>query len=57
MRDVPGIVVTGASGRMGRMLVRAVVEATGRARLVGAIVREGHPWVCLLYTSPSPRDS
>ena len=45
MDEVPGIVVAGAAGRMGRMLVRAVLEAEGRARLAGAVVREGHPWV------------
>ena len=44
MADLPGIVVTGASGRMGQMLVRTVHEST-KARLVGAVEREGHPWV------------
>ena len=44
MQDLPGIVVTGASGRMGRMLVRAVTDS-GRARLVGAIERPGHDWI------------
>jgi 4-hydroxy-tetrahydrodipicolinate reductase len=44
MSDVPGIVVTGASGRMGQMLIRTVVESD-RARLVGAIEREGHDWI------------
>jgi 4-hydroxy-tetrahydrodipicolinate reductase len=34
------VVVVGAAGRMGRMLVRAVAEAEG-CRLVGAIEREG----------------
>ncbi|MRX51499.1 4-hydroxy-tetrahydrodipicolinate reductase [Paracoccus sp. S-4012] len=42
--ELPGMVVTGVSGRMGRMLVETLA-ADGRARLVGAIVREGHPWV------------
>ena len=41
---VPGIVVTGASGRMGQMLVR-MISATDRARLVGCVVREGHGWI------------
>ena len=41
---LPGIVITGASGRMGRMLAQAVC-ASDRARLVGAVEREGHPWV------------
>jgi len=40
----PGIVVTGASGRMGRMLVETVA-ASDRARLVGAVERKGHPWI------------
>ena len=44
MTDLPGIVVTGASGRMGRMLI-AAVAASDKARLVGALEREGHPWV------------
>lgn len=47
MTDLPGIVITGASGRMGRMLIRAVTEAeaAGKARLAGALVRPGHAWV------------
>ncbi len=44
MTEVPGIVVTGASGRMGRMLARTVLDST-KARLVGAIERTGHDWV------------
>ena len=44
MTDLPGIVVTGASGRMGRMLI-AEIAASDKARLVGALEREGHPWV------------
>jgi 4-hydroxy-tetrahydrodipicolinate reductase len=43
-QELPGIVVTGVSGRMGRMLVRTVLES-GAARLVGAIERPGHDWV------------
>jgi 4-hydroxy-tetrahydrodipicolinate reductase len=45
MADVPGLVVTGASGRMGRTLVRLIAEAGDRARLVGAVERTGHPWI------------
>lgn len=41
---IPGIVITGASGRMGQMLVKHIA-ASPRARLVGALVREGHPWI------------
>ena len=44
MTDRPGIVVTGASGRMGRMLVREVL-ASDAARLVGCVERVGNPWV------------
>src|SRR6056297_449235 len=44
MGDLPGIVINGASGRMGRMLARVVSES-GRARLVGALERPGHDWV------------
>ena len=44
MTDLPGIVVTGASGRMGQMLIRTVLESN-RARLVGALERSGHDWI------------
>lgn len=44
MSDTPGVVVTGAAGRMGQMLVR-VVQASDKVRLVGVIEREGHPWI------------
>ena len=44
MTDLPGIVVTGASGRMGQMLIRTIGES-GRARLVGALERKGHDWI------------
>ena len=40
----PGIVVVGASGRMGRMLID-VVNESDKARLVGAVEREGHDWI------------
>ena len=39
-----GITVVGASGRMGRMLARAVEETPG-VRLTGATERPGHPWI------------
>ena len=42
--DTPGIVVTGASGRMGQMLVK-MIAASDKARLVGCVEREGHAWV------------
>ena len=44
MTGLPGIVVTGASGRMGQMLVKTIL-ASGKARLVGAIERAGNPWL------------
>ena len=44
MADEVGIAVVGASGRMGRMLVRAVGETPG-ARLSGATERPGNPWI------------
>jgi 4-hydroxy-tetrahydrodipicolinate reductase len=44
MDERPGIVVTGASGRMGRMLIDLVL-ASDKARLVGCVERAGHDWV------------
>ena len=44
MSELPGIVVNGASGRMGQMLVKLVTENPG-CRLVGALEREGHDWI------------
>lgn len=44
MSDLPGIVITGVSGRMGQMLVRAVL-GSDKVRLVGAIERAGHDWL------------
>lgn len=44
MSDLPGIVITGASGRMGRMLC-ATVAASDKARLAGALERPGHDWI------------
>ena len=44
MEEIPGIVITGVSGRMGRMLV-AEVEASPVMRLIGAIERPGHEWI------------
>lgn len=42
--DLPGIVVTGASGRMGQMLIRLILESD-QCRLVGALERPGHDWI------------
>lgn len=44
MSELPGVVVVGASGRMGQMLIRTVTDSD-KARLVGAVEREGHAWV------------
>ncbi|MCY1128394.1 4-hydroxy-tetrahydrodipicolinate reductase [Frigidibacter sp. RF13] len=41
---LPGIVITGVSGRMGQMLVREILRSD-KARLAGAVEREGHGWV------------
>lgn len=44
MTQLPGIVITGASGRMGQMLIRTVANSD-KARLVGAVERTGHNWI------------
>ncbi len=44
MTGKPGIVITGASGRMGQMLIETV-RASDKAELVGAVERKGHDWV------------
>ena len=44
MAENPGITITGASGRMGQALLKAVMESD-RARLVGAVEIAGHPWI------------
>ena len=44
MSDKPGIVIAGASGRMGQMLISEVL-ASDRMTLVGAFERKGHDWV------------
>lgn len=44
MADLPGIVITGASGRMGQMLVKSVM-ASDACKLVGVLEREGHDWI------------
>ena len=41
MSDLPGIVVTGASGRMGQALIAAIL-ASDKCQLVGALERPGH---------------
>jgi 4-hydroxy-tetrahydrodipicolinate reductase len=44
MGDLAGIVINGASGRMGRMLAQVVAESS-QARLIGALERPGHGWI------------
>ena len=44
MTHRPGIVVTGASGQMGRMLIQTVT-GSDQARLVGVVERPGHDWI------------
>ena len=44
MTSLPGIVITGASGRMGQMLI-ATVSASDKCKLVGVTERAGHDWV------------
>ena len=44
MTDLPGIVVTGGSGRMGQMLINAV-QAYDACTLIGVLERTGHDWV------------
>ena len=44
MSNTPGIVITGASGRMGQMLI-GQVSASDRVHLAGAVERAGHAWV------------
>ncbi|SFS20346.1 4-hydroxy-tetrahydrodipicolinate reductase [Yoonia litorea] len=44
MTDIPGIVITGASGRMGQMLIKTVL-ASDKCRLVAALEREDNQWV------------
>ncbi|RPE64876.1 dihydrodipicolinate reductase [Pacificibacter maritimus] len=44
MTNLPGIVITGASGRMGQMLINTVL-ASDKCKLVGAVERVGHDWI------------
>ena len=44
MTELPGIVIIGGSGRMGRMLIETV-QASDAARLVGVTERAGHDWI------------
>ena len=44
MSDQPGLVVTGASGRMGQTLIR-LSQGSDKLRLVACVERSGHPWI------------
>ena len=44
MLETPGIVVTGASGKMGQSLIAAIL-ASDKCHLVGALERPGHDWI------------
>jgi len=44
MGDLPGIAITGASGRMGQMLIETV-RASDKARLIAVTERPGHNWI------------
>lgn len=44
MSDKPGIVVTGASGRMGQTLIKLIL-ASERWHLAGCVERAGSPWL------------
>ncbi|MDB9804059.1 4-hydroxy-tetrahydrodipicolinate reductase [Amylibacter sp.] len=46
MKNLPKIVIVGASGRMGQMLVQSVL-ASNKVKLVGVTEREGHDWLGL----------
>lgn len=42
--NLPGVVITGASGRMGQMLINAL-RHFDKMRLVGCLERPGHSWI------------
>ncbi|MBA3910699.1 MAG: 4-hydroxy-tetrahydrodipicolinate reductase [Rhodobacter sp.] len=44
MNEDPGIVITGASGRMGQTLIRLVL-GSDKLRLAGCVERAGHAWI------------
>ena len=44
MSELPGIVIAGASGRMGQMLIRSVLDS-GAWHLAGVLERPGHDWI------------
>ena len=44
MIETPGVTITGASGRMGQMLIEQIAQGD-RLTLVGAVERPGHEWI------------
>jgi 4-hydroxy-tetrahydrodipicolinate reductase len=44
MGDLPGLVITGASGRMGQTLIQLATDSD-RIRLVACVERAGHAWI------------
>ena len=44
MSNLQGIVIAGASGRMGQMLIQTILQSN-KVKLVGALERRGHAWV------------
>lgn len=44
MGNGPGLVVTGASGRMGQTLIR-LAQGSDKLHLTGCVERSGHPWI------------
>lgn len=44
MTQTPGIAVTGASGRMGQMLIREIIDSD-KMHLGAALERPGHDWI------------
>lgn len=44
MSELPGVVITGASGRMGQMLINEL-QGSDKLRLIGAVERAGHDWI------------
>ena len=44
MSNLARIAITGASGRMGRMLIETI-EQSDKAEVIGAVERPGHDWI------------
>ena len=46
MSNIPAVLVTGVSGRMGQMLVK-LINKSDKLKLAGATERKGHDWIGL----------